>query len=183
MDNPLNLRADAQRNYNLLIKAAGTIFSVQGSSATLDTIAKQAGVGIGTLYRHFPTRKSLLEALYADKLTSLTDKASDLLASTPPDQALAAWLKTTLDYTAKYGGFRDLMSLIMDDEDSSVIAAGSRLLSEAQKSGSLRADVTIDDLLQLVSGITSNASDEELERSNVLLSVIVAGLKPEHPTA
>jgi AcrR family transcriptional regulator len=176
-NNALPIRADAQRNYDRLVEAAHAVFAMQGAQATLDGIAKQAGLGIGTLYRHFPTRKSLLEAVFADKIASLVNKVPSLLQETSADTALTSWLKTTVDYSAKYAGFSDLMGIMTKDENSPLAIAGSKLLSEAQKTGVLRSDITILDLLQLVYGIVGDTSSKELKRTDKLLSIVIAGLK------
>lgn len=180
MDSLPRLRADAKQSYDQLVKAADIIFSSQGSAATLQAIAKKAGVGIGTLYRHFPDRKSLLEVVYVDKLNNLINKAFDALGSKRPDQALEDWLKMIIDYSAAYGGFRDLMLLEVRDKDSQLISAGSALLSKAQNSGLTRSDITTDDLLQLISAITTTAADQDSKRSDTLLSIMIAGLKPSN---
>ncbi len=176
---PSSMRADARRNYNRLIQAAEAIFSIQGTFTPLEAIAKRAGVGIGTLYRHFPTRKVLLEAVYSNEITDLTTRAHSLLVAKSPDKALSNWLQMTIEYATKYGGFSDLMSLIVEDKDSVLVLAGSSLLKRAQKNGTLRDDVTIFDLLHLINGIVANDNPaSDLQRMNRLLSVIMAGLKP-----
>src|SRR5215217_7614394 len=86
------LRADAQRNRDRILEAAAQAFTRDGDSVTLDAIAKQAGVGIGTLYRHFPTREALVDAAYRNELGRLCDAADDLLATLPPDRALRTWM-------------------------------------------------------------------------------------------
>jgi AcrR family transcriptional regulator len=171
------LRADAQRNYDRLIKAATAVFSKQGASATLDSISKHAGVGIATLYRNFPTRTALLQAVYADKVAALVSRAATLLPTTSPDKALASWLKMAIEYTTEYGGFNDLMQLMMKDEKSPLAIAGSQLLTKAQEAEILRSDVTILDLLQLVNGIAGDTHAEETERIDKLLSIIMTGLR------
>src|SRR5689334_24518261 len=85
------LRADARRNRDRLLDAAVRAFSQDGPDVTLDAIAKEAGVGIGTLYRHFPTREALVEAAYRNELARLCDAAADLLATMPPEAALRTW--------------------------------------------------------------------------------------------
>jgi AcrR family transcriptional regulator len=176
---PTSLRADAQRNYDRLLHTASSLFSVQGPLASMEKIAKQAGVGIGTLYRHFPTRTALLEAVYADKITDLTTKAQALLSAPVSDEALFSWLQSTVDYSLKYSGFSDMFSLLVEDQDSALIVAGSALLLRAQKAGTLRDDVTIMDLLQLVKGVVvDGSSSRDAARTTKLLSVVEAGLKP-----
>src|SRR5579863_8057679 len=98
------LRADARRNRDRLLGVAVRAFSQSGPDVTLDAIAKEAGVGIGTLYRHFPTREALVEAAYRNELDRLCDPVPQLLESMPPEQALRLWMDRFVDYmTAKHG--------------------------------------------------------------------------------
>jgi len=170
-------RADARRNYERLIQAASAVFEVQGASAALESIAKQAGVGIGTLYRHFPTRKALLEAIYADKVSALVAGVPSLLRKMSPDKAILAWLEMIVDYSAQYAGFSGLIASAAKDNNSPITAVGSRLLAEAQKTNLVRSDVTIVDLLRLLNGIIADITPEDRERTDALAAIIVAGLK------
>lgn len=169
-----SLRADAQRNYNRLLQAAEKVFLKNGSATTLESIAKQAGVGIGTLYRHFPTRKSLLEAVYAPKITALIDKVPALLQKTTPEEALARWLQLLVDYSVRFGGFSNVIALSLQDSRSPLIAAGAKMLTNAQRAGTVRSDITIIELLRLITNIISEGAPKETEK---LLSIVVAGLK------
>ncbi|HUB93694.1 MAG TPA: TetR/AcrR family transcriptional regulator [Verrucomicrobiae bacterium] len=171
------LRADAQRNYDRLIHTATTIFEVQGASATLESIAKGAGVGIGTLYRHFPTRRALLEAVYADRVAKLVARVPSLLQKMSPDKALLSWLEMTVDYSLQYGGFSGLLEVASKEKDSPITSAGSQLLTKAQEAGLLRNDVTMVDLLRLINGIVVDIAPEDVKRTNTLVSVIITGLK------
>jgi AcrR family transcriptional regulator len=173
---PQAIRADARRNYDRLIQAAQALFSTQGPSATLEGIAKRADVGIGTLYRHFPTRKLLLEAVFADTVSGLVEKVSSLLKTASPDKALTSWLRLTAECSEKYNGFSDFLALTLNDKDSPIVIAGSRLLTEAQDSGLLRKDITIVDLLQLINGIVVGTTEEDLKRTDRLFSIMIAGL-------
>src|SRR6266487_4025102 len=93
------MRADARRNYQALLSAANAAFIEQGADdASLEEIARRAGVGIGTLYRHFPTRQALLEAVYRDQVDALRARADELLGSLPPDAALVAWLRALVEF-------------------------------------------------------------------------------------
>lgn len=176
-DNQTRLRADAQRNYNRLLQSARSVFNSLGNAATLENIAKTAGVGIGTLYRHFPTRQALLETIYADKIADLIGKAPRLLTVQPPDQALFSWLKLMADYSVQLGGFNDLMSTALKDKNSPIVAAGSKLLTKAQTTGALRQDISLIDILRLINGIVADTSVQDIERTDRLLSVIMDGLK------
>lgn len=176
---PSSLRRDARDNYNRLIEAATTILLRDHSIHSLESIAAMAGVGIGTLYRHFPTRKALLEAVYADKLQELVKRANKPILAGSPDKMLMSWLKTTLEYAAKYGEFGELIALESKDKNSAFMSAGSELLKNAQRMKLLRSDVTILDILQLLNGIiASDASGDTLAKKDKLLSVVMSGLKP-----
>ncbi len=176
-----NLRADARRNYDRLISAGMASFEKQGATATLEGIAKRAGVGIGTLYRHFPTRRVLLEAVYADKISTLISEASSLLQKTSPDKALLAWLQTLVDYSTQQSGFSGLMELASKESDSPIALAGSTLLVKAQEAGLVRKDIAMTDLLRLMNGIVSDMSPEDSKRTDILVSVVVSGLKNPEP--
>ena len=170
------MRADAQKNYDSLRKAATSLFAKDGPSVPLEAIARAAGVGIGTLYRHFPTRKDLLEAVYVDETTKLTKKAAHLADSDPYAEALSQWLQTVVRFAAERGAFSDLMRLTLEDTHSAIVAAGAELVTQAQKTGELRKDVTILDLLRLVHGIVpQNTSVNELKKVDTLISLIMSG--------
>lgn len=107
------LRADAQRNRDKILSAAVRVFAEQGLDAHLERIAKEAGVGTGTLYRNFPTREILIEAAYRNELSRLCDAAPDLLATMAPREALRAWMGRFIDYaTAKLGMADALRALV-----------------------------------------------------------------------
>src|SRR6266567_6499240 len=142
------MRADARRNYGRLLAAALAAFSEQGAdTASLEEIARRAGVGIGTLYRHFPTRQALLEAVYRDQVDALRARADELLGSLPPDAALAAWLRDLLEFGRTK---RRLTSALLTthSKDSELISSCSSVmrgavtdvLTRAQQAGAVRAD-------------------------------------------
>src|SRR5271163_2029433 len=107
------LRADAQRNRERLLEAAVRAFSAEGPDVTLDAIAKEAGVGIGTLYRHFPTREALVEAAYRNELGRLCDAADELLATMAADQALRTWMDRFVDYMTTKRGMADALRAVI----------------------------------------------------------------------
>src|SRR5689334_2865327 len=100
MDEPTNrpLRADAQRNRDRLLAVAARAFAEDGAAATIDAIAREAGVGVGTVYRHFPTREALIEAAYRNELVGVCDAATELLDSLAPEKALRSWMDRFVDY-------------------------------------------------------------------------------------
>ncbi len=153
-------RADAQRNYDRLLAAARAAFTETDADTSLEEIARRAGVGIGTLYRHFPTRQALIESVYVDGVEALSRSADDLAAELPPWEALTAWLRRFVDYTATK---RALASQLFAESGSSQVlpscrmalfAAGESLVQRAQEAGAVRPDVNVGDVLHLVNAIT-----------------------------
>jgi len=175
------LRADAQRNRDRLLAVAVRAFSQDGPDVPLDAIAREAGVGIGTLYRHFPTREALVEAAYRTELDKLCDAAPALLATLPPDRALRAWMDRFVDYmTTKRGMAEALKAVIASggnpyavSRDRLLTAVGS-LLDAGIAAGVLRADVPAADVLTSLSGVTLAAT--EREQAGRLLDLLVDGL-------
>src|SRR5882757_8607423 len=107
------LRADAQRNRDRLLAVAAHAFSHDGPDATLDSIAKNAGVGIGTLYRHFPTREALVDAAYRNELARLCDSVDDLLATMPAAAATRAWMDRFVDYMTTKRGMAEALRAVI----------------------------------------------------------------------
>ncbi|MFJ5234146.1 TetR/AcrR family transcriptional regulator [Kitasatospora sp. NPDC088391] len=164
-------RADAARNFDALLLAARAAFAEHGAEASLEDIARRAGVGIGTLYRNFPTRRHLFETVYANEVDDL-GRVSAEVADQPPWPALAAWLRRFVEYAMTKRAIREALA----GEESTVFLAclqsmydaGTPLLLRAQQAGEVRADMSIDDLLRMVSGITSVAYPSEEQRDRVL---------------
>lgn len=153
------MRADACRNRDRLLAVAAEMFAERGVEASLEEIAKRAGVGIGTLYRHFPTRDALIEAVYRREVEQLCDAAPVLLETHPPDEALAEWMQRFVVYVAnKRGLAMALKSVISADSElfaeahARVRAAMGMLVDAAKEAGSIRGDVDPADLLRAVSG-------------------------------
>ena len=175
------LRADAKRNRDRLLAVAVRAFSQDGPDVPLDAIAREAGVGIGTLYRHFPTREALVEAAYRTELDKLCDAAPALLTTLPPDRALRAWMDRFVDYmTTKRGMAEALKAVIASggnpyavSRDRLLTAVGS-LLDAGIAAGVLRADVPAADVLTSLSGVTLAAT--EREQAGRLLDLLVDGL-------
>ena len=147
-------RADARRNYDKLIAAGREAFTEKDSSASLEDIARRAGVGIGTLYRHFPTRTDLIEAVYVEEVEALCRSADDL-RDEPPWDALVGWLHRFIGYVATKHALADELFAVAD-RDAEVFktcrgafyGAGEPLLRRAQEAGAVRPDVSIDDVVQ-----------------------------------
>jgi AcrR family transcriptional regulator len=175
-------RADARRNYEKLVAAAREAFTEKDRSASLEDIARRAGVGIGTLYRHFPTRTDLIEAVYVEEVEALCRSADDLRDG-PPWNALVGWLHRFIGYVAtKHALAEELFAVA--DRDSEIFktcrvafyGAGEPLLRRAQEAGEVRPDVSIDDVVKMVGGIAKiqGADSATVER---ILSVALDGLR------
>jgi AcrR family transcriptional regulator len=183
-----SLRADAQRNRDRLLEVAVRAFSHDGPDVTLDAIAKEAGVGIGTLYRHFPTREALIDAAYRSELARLCDSAADLLRDMPPDEALRAWMDRFTGYMTTKRGMGDaLRALITSGGDpfsesrDRLTAAVTTLLRAGAAAGTLRPDVEPDDVLVSLSGLSlATAGPERRDQAGRLLDLLMDGLRPRH---
>ena len=170
-------RADARRNREALLHAANDAFTDVGASASLEDIARRAGVGIGTLYRHFPTRKDLFESVYVHEVEALCQSAADLTKLAPWD-ALAAWLRRFVSYLAtKRAVLEELASesQLLASCRMAIAEAGTPLLERAQAAGDARADASFDDVLRLVIGITLTSDADQLDR---LLTMALDGIRP-----
>jgi AcrR family transcriptional regulator len=177
------LRADAQRNRDLLLAAAVEAFSRCGLEATLEGIAKNAGVGIGTLYRHFPTREALVEAAYRNELAVVCDAAPELLASMPPAEATRAWMDRFIDYMTRKLGMADaLRAVIASGADpyahsfELLTGAIEPLLTAGAAAGELRSDVPAGDVLISLSGVALAAGSNR-EQAGRLLDLLMDGLR------
>ncbi|MCG5220074.1 TetR/AcrR family transcriptional regulator [Streptosporangium sp. KLBMP 9127] len=173
------MRADARRNRDHLVAAATDVIAEEGPEASLNEIARRAGVGPGTLYRHFPTRESLLTTVFRTRIEALCARAGDLAAKLPPGEALTAWLHELLAHAVTDRGLGATMMLTEQESgfDCSALmaAAASGLLAGAGEAGSVRRDLTVDDLFQLVHGISLAAGD--LGRGDRLLTLTLEGLR------
>jgi AcrR family transcriptional regulator len=179
------MRADAQRNRDRLLETAVRAFSQDGPDVTLEAIAKDAGVGIGTLYRHFPTREALVEAAYRNELAKLCDAADELLEIMPPDEATRIWMDRFVDYmTTKRGMAEALRAVIASGGNpyaqsrDSLIAAVTTLLSAAADAGTVRSDIEPGDVLASLSGVSLATSEpEQREQGRRMLDLLMDGLR------
>jgi AcrR family transcriptional regulator len=161
------LRADARRNYDLLLAAAKEVFDEQGIEAPLDDIARRAGVGNATMYRHFPARTDLIIAVYSDEVAALCDEGEVRLSDESPDDALFDWLRVFVTHVATKRelalGITDgrgvRRSALFDRWHESMRSTASALLTRAQRTGSVRADLDVADLLALANGIAVAGPD------------------------
>jgi AcrR family transcriptional regulator len=167
-------RADALRNYEKLVAAAREAFTEADRSASLEDIARRAGVGIGTLYRNFPTRSDLVQAVYVGEVEALSRSAAEL-ADLEPWEALTAWLGRFVGYVATKQALADEL-FAAADRDPAVFAgcramlhsAGEPLLQRAQDAGIVRPDVTIEEVVRLVAGIAKIPADSPADIERVL---------------
>ncbi|MCW3816976.1 TetR/AcrR family transcriptional regulator [Micromonospora sp. DR5-3] len=171
-------RADARRNYDALIAAAREVFGECGAGASLEEVARRAEVGIGTLYRNFPNRRDLFEAVYVEEVRALSRSAADL-ADLPPWDALVAWLHRFVAYV---GTKRALAEELVHDSEvfrncrTEIYAAGEPLLRRAQDAGVARPDAGFDDVVRLISGIMAYQFPEPAQRDRVL-AIALDGLR------
>jgi AcrR family transcriptional regulator len=176
-------RADALRNYEKLVAAAREAFTEADRSASLEDIARRAGVGIGTLYRNFPTRADLVQAVYVDEVEALSRSAGEL-ADLEPWEALTAWLQRFVGYVATKQALADELFAVVDAERQAVFAgcramlhaAGEPLLRRAQDAGIVRPDVTVEEVVRLVGGIAKIPADDPADVQRVL-AVALDGLR------
>ncbi len=180
------LRAHARRNRESLIAAARTAFTAADDTVPLEGIARDAGVGIGTLYRHFPTREALVEAVYAAELDDVTASASELVAGLPPARALRAWMER---YAAFVATKRAMINSLHAGWASGRIAtpvtreritdAIGTILAQGARTGELRADVPAEDVTALLLSVFfSTAGGEDPERTARLLDLVIDALRP-----
>jgi AcrR family transcriptional regulator len=182
------VRADALRNYERLVAAARDAFAAGGAATSLEEIARRAGVGIGTLYRHFPTRQALLEAVYLDELEGIC-RAAAQHSELPPWQALAGWLRDLVAYLQTKRALADQLLEYLDRDSGffsgcrgALFAAGEPLLQRAQDAGVVRCDVTFEEVMMSVSAIGKLPGAEPSQIARVL-DVTLDGLRYGAPNA
>lgn len=186
------MRADARRNYDRLLAEARGAFAEHGTDASLEDVARRAGVGIGTLYRHFPTRHALMSAVFQEAVASLITRSRELAAAERPCAGLMEWLGAIVTHAGEYRGLAQALMSTCRDENSALAPcnvplreAGSVLLGRAQASGAVRGDVSIDDLMQLTNAIALAAeqSPSDPALADRLLTLTLRGLKPNSSPA
>jgi len=178
-------RADSLRNRDLLLTAAKTAFAETSADAPLEDIARRAGVGIGTLYRNFPTREALVAAVYARELDQLAVAADDFLANRPAGEALAAWLDLLIDYMATKRVVAPALqadpgegSRVYASSGATILPALKRLIESAQAAGDIRPDIGFEDILRLMSGLSLGYEQPGwAEGARRLFGVMMAGLR------
>ena len=176
------LRADARQNHARLISAATAAFAEKGADAPLEDIARRAGVGIGTLYRHFPGRLDLQAAVFRTQVRTVCEQGDALLATDAPQQAFAAWTRALTGYlVTKRGLSRALIDAVGVESElmtscwMTMRETTERLLENAQRTGVIRSDVTAMDVMRLLHGVAVS-SERDPDRTDLLLSVMLDGL-------
>jgi AcrR family transcriptional regulator len=182
---PRALRADAQRNRDRLLDVAVRAFSHDGPDVTLESIAAEAGVGIGTLYRHFPTRPALIEAAYRSELGRLCASVDGLLQTLPADAALRTWTDHFIDYMATKRGMADALRTVIAsggnpyaESRASLLQAVGALLRAGTKQGEIRDDIDPADVMAGISAVSLVAgAPEQREQAGRLLDLLLDGLR------
>jgi AcrR family transcriptional regulator len=176
------LRADARQNHARLISAATAAFAEKGADAPLEDIARRAGVGIGTLYRHFPSRLDLQAAVFRNQVQVVCEQGDVLLATDSPAQAFAAWARSLAGYLVTKRGLSHALIDAVGVESELITSCWmtmrettERLLANAQRAGVIRSDVTGVDVMRLIHGVAVS-SEKDPDRTELLLSVTLDGL-------
>ncbi|MFJ9038369.1 TetR/AcrR family transcriptional regulator [Streptomyces sp. NPDC102406] len=179
-------RADARRNREKLLAAARTAFAATDGAAPLEAVAREAGVGIGTLYRHFPTREALVEALYAAELDAVVTSAPALLADLAPEAALHAWVDRYAGFLATKRGMSDTLragwasgSIATPATRERLTAAIALILDAGAEAGTLRTDVEAEEVTMMLLGVfLSTTASNCPERTERLLHLVIDALRP-----
>jgi AcrR family transcriptional regulator len=183
---PRKPRADALRNRQRILEAAKAAFTRQGADASLDEIAKQAGVGAGTLYRHFPTRDALIEGVYRNEVEKLAAAAGHFAETMSPIEALRAWMLLLVDYIAAKHIIAPALNTIAggptrlhEGSRSLIQGAIDGLVKRAKRSGDLRRDLDASDLLRALIGVSHVGSGADWQQSaRRLVDILIAGSRP-----
>jgi AcrR family transcriptional regulator len=178
-------RADSLRNRDLLLAAAKTAFTELGAEAPLEEVTRRAGVGIGTLYRHFPTREALIAAVYAREIGQLAASADALLAERSAGEALEAWLNLLIDYMATKRVVAPALradpgegSKLYASSGATILPTLERLTEAARAAGDIRTDIGFEDILRMMSGLSIGYEQPGWDAgARRLLSVMMAGLR------
>jgi len=185
------MRADARRNRDAVLAAAADLFGEAGVDSSLEEVARRAGVGIGTLYRHFPSRDELIMAVYQRELDQLCEGVDELLAQMPADVALATWMERFIGYVARKKGMAAAIkqmvgadSSIFTDSRARVRASLQQLLRAAGDAGEIRPDADVDDLMRAMGGFCMVTDLPGWREQAVrLVSLLVDGLRYGAPAA
>ncbi|MBT2284134.1 TetR/AcrR family transcriptional regulator [Paenibacillus polymyxa] len=178
------VRADAQRNINALLQSAMTVFATSGVDAPVREIAEKAGVGVGTLYRHFPQRSDLIEAVFRQEVDACADAAEELSAQYEPGEALARWMQRYVDFIAAKRGLAAALhsgnpayETLPAYFDKRLKPALRILLETAAAAGEVRADVEPDDLLRAVASLSATGHKGNAMQARQMVALLVDGLR------
>jgi AcrR family transcriptional regulator len=179
------MRADAARNREKLLAVALRALTEDGTDVALDKIAAEAGVGVGTLYRHFPNRNALIEAVYRHEVERLCQSPAELLAAHEPDVALEEWMGRFVEYAATKRGMSEALSAavasglpLFDRTRGQMIAALRELIAAGVAAGTIRADAEAEDVLRAMGGVWSTSDGPEWrEQVRRLLALLMDGLR------
>lgn len=186
-------RSDALRNREKVLDAAKAVFSVGGSDASLEAVARTAGVGIGTLYRHFPTREALFEAVYRREVQHLSDLADTLMTNPSPAEALRCWLRSNVEFVATKKGMSSALALVVDASCDLTVSSVERLtravgslLRRAADAGEIRDDIGAEDVLRALVGMCymhdrPGWQDSVLRMLDVFVDGLCAHPRPTSP--
>jgi AcrR family transcriptional regulator len=180
------VRADAARNRDTLLAVATRVFASSAAEPSMRAIAREAGVGIATLYRHFPTRESLVDAVYQDQVKRLTLGARELLAHLPPAEAMRRWMDLFGDWLATKHGMTDTLLTMIESGEIAItetraelLEAITAILDAGRAAGDLRADVTAEDIAASLIGIfTVVGKAGQQAQASRLLNLLMDGLRP-----
>ena len=179
-------RADATRNRDQVLEVATRVFASADAEPSMRAIAREAGVGIATLYRHFPTRESLVDAVYRDQVVRLTAGARELLGQLPPAAAMRRWMDLFGDWIATKNGMLDTLLAMVESGEiahaqtrTELLAAITTILDAGRAAGDLRSDVGADDIAAALIGIFTVAPRPGHEAlASCLLDLLLDGLRP-----
>jgi AcrR family transcriptional regulator len=178
------MRADARRNYERIVATARDVFFEHGVEAPLDDIVKRAGVGAGTLYRHFPTREVLIEAVYRQEIEDLADRALRLGKDLAPLDAIAEWMRVMVEFAAERHGMAAALKSAIGEESETfqyckvkLWEAVGALIEPAQTAGLIRADLDATDVARLGHGLGTIAKYTDEDARERLLSVVMNGMR------
>jgi AcrR family transcriptional regulator len=180
------LRADARENREKLLRAASRLFATAGPDVALEMIARTAGVGIGTLYRHFPTREALIEAVYRNEVDRLCASAGELVASLPADAALEQWMERFVSYAATERGLSGALKSVASSQSDLFGATRERLLTAVGSllgagiaTDKIRADVSAEDVLAAMNAVwmISGEGEQWALQSQRVLGLLMDGLR------
>jgi AcrR family transcriptional regulator len=180
------MRSDARRNYERLLRIAEDAFATQGVNASLTEIAKRADVGIGTLYRHFPTREALLEAVLRDRFDKLSSQGREMLEARASEAALLDWLRLVVAELSQFRGLAVSITASLDGMSPELAAACSGLretaddlLTHARETGTVRDNVVVSDLLRFANAIAlvTERSPQAADEADRMLALLMSGLR------